>query len=48
MAWEQLRPTGTDDIRHCASCSQEVVRVTSLSAVVSLAGRRCVSYSGGD
>lgn len=48
MAWEQLSPTGSDDIRHCGSCAQDVVRVTSLAAVVSLAGRRCVSYPGGD
>lgn len=48
MAWEQLHPTGSDGIRHCASCGQDVVRVTSLAAIVSLAGRRCVSYPGGD
>lgn len=48
MAWEQLHPTGSDDVRHCASCKQDVVRVTSLAATVSLAGRRCISYPGGD
>jgi hypothetical protein len=48
MAWEQLAPTDSDDVRHCASCQQDVVRVTSLAAVVSLGGRRCVSYSGGE
>jgi len=51
MAWDQLRPTGSDEVRHCTSCEQgeqEVVRVTSLAAVVSLTGRRCVSYTGGD
>jgi serine/threonine protein kinase len=48
MAWEQLHPTGSDEIRHCGSCGQDVVRITSLAAVVSLAGRRCVSYTGGD
>jgi hypothetical protein len=47
MAWEQLRPTGSDDVRHCASCGQDVVRVTSLAAIVSLSGH-CVSYTGGD
>jgi hypothetical protein len=47
MAWAQLHPTGVDDVRHCTSCRQDVVRVTSLAAVVSLAGRRCVAYTGG-
>ena len=48
MAWDQLRPTGSDDVRHCASCGQDVVRVTSQAAIVSLAGHHCISYTGGD
>jgi hypothetical protein len=48
MAWDQLHPTATDGVRHCASCNHEVVRAESLAALVLLAGRRCVSYTGGD
>ncbi|HWO17305.1 MAG TPA: protein kinase [Kofleriaceae bacterium] len=48
MAWDQLHPTGSADVRHCAACSQDVVRVTSLAAIVSLGGRRCISYPGND
>lgn len=48
MAWEQLAPTGRDEVRHCESCGQDVVRVSRLAAIVPLAGRHCVSYRGGD
>jgi serine/threonine-protein kinase len=47
MQWEQLGPTGSADVRHCNSCREDVVRVSSLAQIVPLAGR-CVSYTGGD
>jgi hypothetical protein len=48
MAWDQLHPTGSADVRHCTSCDQDVVRVTSLAAIVALGGGRCISYPGND
>lgn len=45
MAWEQLESTGNSAVRHCKSCNQSVVRVTSFAdAVVPLAGNTCFSY----
>lgn len=43
-AWDQLAPTTTDGVRHCASCRNDVVRVSSVLALVPLLGRRCVSF----
>ena len=49
MRWDQLEVRGSDDIRYCTGCQQEVVRATSLAAaIVPLLGRRCVAYTGGD
>lgn len=48
MKWEHLAPTTADDVRHCASCKQDVVRIRSIAAVVPLLGQHCVSYTGGD
>lgn len=48
MKWEQLAPTQHADIRHCAGCHQDVVRVRSIAAVVPLLGQHCVAYTGGD
>jgi hypothetical protein len=42
--WDELTRTGGDDIRHCASCDQDVVRVDSLAAVLPLVGKRCMAY----
>ena len=47
MSWSQLEPR-TEDIRHCTSCKQDVVRVRSIAAIVPLLGQHCVSYTGGD
>jgi hypothetical protein len=47
MKWEELAPR-TDGVRHCTSCKQDVVRVTSIAAVVPLLGQQCISYTGGD
>ena len=47
MEWHQLKPTAAENVRHCSSCKQDVVRVSSIAAIVPLAGR-CVSYTGGD
>jgi hypothetical protein len=47
MAWDQLRPTDSESVRHCGSCGQDVVRVASIGAAIALAGRRCVAYDGG-
>ena len=47
MKWDALEPR-TQDIRHCTSCKQDVVRVRSIAAIVPLLGQRCVSYTGGD
>jgi serine/threonine protein kinase len=46
-AWNELTQTGGDDIRHCASCDQDVVRVDSLAAVLPLVGKRCMAYKPG-
>ncbi|HUJ61876.1 MAG TPA: hypothetical protein VLX92_25400 [Kofleriaceae bacterium] len=40
--WDEL--AGHGDVRHCATCNRDVVRVTSLDALVPLLGRGCVSY----
>lgn len=47
MRWDELLPGASADLRHCTSCAQDVVRVTSLAQIVPLVGR-CVAYSGGD
>jgi len=47
MRWEQLAPTTHADVRHCAGCHQDVVRVRSIAAIVPLHGRSCVAYTGG-
>lgn len=44
LRWEQLTPTGTDNIRHCASCNRHVLHATSPSEIVPLAGGSCFSY----
>lgn len=47
MAWDGLDATDNPDVRHCASCRQDVVQVASLAQIVPLAGR-CVAYTGGE
>lgn len=42
--WDELAPTGADDVRYCGSCDQHVVRVTSLEALLPLLGNRCLHY----
>jgi serine/threonine protein kinase len=44
MRWDELVPGEHDEIRHCTSCQQPVVRVRSLAAAVPLAGKHCLSY----
>lgn len=46
LAWSQLSPTATPDVRHCSSCRQDVIQVSSFVALASVSGR-CVSYTGG-
>lgn len=46
--WEDLAPTADASTRHCDQCQLEVVRVTSIAAVIPLLGRRCVAFSDGD
>jgi hypothetical protein len=48
LAWEQLSATSVEGIRHCASCRQEVVRVSSVLALVPLLGNRCVAFQTND
>ncbi len=42
--WEDLASGDSPDIRHCGSCQQHVVRVTSLAAAVPLVGKHCLAY----
>ncbi|MFN0246616.1 MAG: hypothetical protein ACKV2T_06885 [Kofleriaceae bacterium] len=48
LAWEQLSATGVEGIRHCATCQQEVVRVSSVLALIPLLGNRCVAFQTDD
>lgn len=44
VRWEELTPTADEPVRHCQRCSQEVVQVRSIEAVIPLLGKRCFSY----
>lgn len=46
--WDDLAPTSDASTRHCDHCQLDVVRVTSIAAVIPLLGRRCVAFTDGD
>jgi len=48
LAWSELAATPTDGIRHCATCRQDVVRVSSALALVPLLGKPCIAFRPDD